>query len=64
MKPRLEMNKFRPRIAAVQNTKSTLRAALFIRTLHTVNDNITFVYMMVEGNVDLLADLFRGRQGN
>jgi hypothetical protein len=36
----------------------TLRAPLFGRALHTVNDNDTFLLMMVKGNVDLLAELF------
>jgi hypothetical protein len=56
--PRLEINKFRPRIGTVKKIQGTSRAPLFGRALHTVNDNDTFLYMMVNGNVDLLAELF------
>jgi hypothetical protein len=59
--PRLEINKFRPRIGAVKKIQGTSRAPSFGRALHTVNDNDTFLYMMVNGNVDLFAGLFRGR---
>ena len=59
--PRLEMNKFRPRIVAVKKAQGTLRAPLFGRSLHAVNDNNTFIFMIVKGNVDLFAEMFHGR---
>jgi hypothetical protein len=56
IEPRLEINKFRPRIVAVEKAQGTLRAPLFGRALHAVNDNDTFLYMMITGNVDLLGE--------
>jgi len=39
-------------------TQGTLRAPLVGRAIHVVNDNDTFLYMMIRGNVDLFAELF------
>jgi hypothetical protein len=61
IEPRLEMNKFRSRIFAVKKTQGTLRAPLFGRAVHTIDDNATFLYMMVKGNVDVFAGLARVR---
>ena len=58
IEPRLEINKFRRRIVAVKKTKGTLRAPLFGRAVHAINDNDTFIFLMVQGNVDLLSELF------
>jgi hypothetical protein len=55
------MNKLRLRIVAVKKAQGTLRAPLFERSLHAVNDNNTFIFLMVKGNVDLFAELFHGR---
>jgi hypothetical protein len=54
---RLGINKFQLRVDAVRKAQDTLRAPLFGRAVHAVNDNDTFIFMMVTGNVDLLAEL-------
>jgi hypothetical protein len=46
---------------AVKKTQGALRAPLFGRALHSINDNDTFLFMMVKGNVDLFAGLARVR---
>ena len=61
IKPQLEINKFRLRVAAVKKTQGTLRAPLFGRAVHAVNDNDSYIFMMVKGNVDLFAEIFHGR---
>ena len=59
IEPRLEINKFRPSIVAVEEAQGVLlRAPLFGRALHTINDNNNFLFMTVKGNVDLLAEVF------
>jgi hypothetical protein len=55
VKPRLEINKLRHRIVAVQKAQDPMRAPLFGRAVHAVNDNETFLYMMVKGNIDLVV---------
>jgi hypothetical protein len=61
IKPQLEINKFRLRVAAVKKNQGTLRAPLFGRAVHAVNDNDSYIFMMVKGNVDLFAEIFHGR---
>ena len=61
IEPRLEINMFRLRIVAVKKAQGSLRAPLFGRSLHAVNGNDTFIFMMVKGNVDCSLNSFRGR---
>ena len=61
IRPWLEMNKYRPRIAAVKRAELALRASLFVEALaedaeSSANDNLTLIYMMVRGNADLVDE--------
>jgi hypothetical protein len=42
----------------VKKTQGTLSAPFFGRALHALNDNNTLLYMMMNGNCDLFAELF------
>jgi len=54
--PRLEVNKYRPRIVTVRKAGQMLRKPLLGRALHAVSANNTLLYHFLKGSKDILSE--------
>lgn len=53
IKPRLEINRYRPRIRAVAKDESSCRPQLLGRAFHAVGDDTTLLFMFLRDNTDI-----------